>query len=104
MREQWRTEAAFAVAPPLGAGFGRRKKRLRDINLIVDLAETGVGLIVVSSELEEVIGLADRSLIIADGRIVGELARAEASEEIILRMIAAAQAEKSVALRAGSAA
>jgi len=39
MREQWRTEAAMAVAPPLGASFGRRKKRLRDIDLIVDLAE-----------------------------------------------------------------
>lgn len=44
MREQWRTEAAFAVAPPLGAGFGRRKKRLRDINLIVDLAEEPMSL------------------------------------------------------------
>src|SRR5688572_26392390 len=39
MREQWRTEAAMAVAPPLGASFGRRKKRLREIDLVIDLAE-----------------------------------------------------------------
>ncbi|MDP9423526.1 MAG: M23 family metallopeptidase [Pseudomonadota bacterium] len=39
MREQWRTEAAFAVAPPFAPSFGRRRERWRDIELIVDLAE-----------------------------------------------------------------
>jgi murein DD-endopeptidase MepM/ murein hydrolase activator NlpD len=39
MREQWRTGAAFAVAAPLTLGFGRRKRRLRDLDLTVDLAE-----------------------------------------------------------------
>ena len=34
----------MAVAPPLGASFGRRKKRLRDIDLIVDLAEEPLSL------------------------------------------------------------
>ena len=38
MREQWRTEAAFAVAAPVAPGFGRRKKRWRDIDPFVDLA------------------------------------------------------------------
>ena len=38
MREQWRTEAAFAVAAPLSPGFGQRKKSWRDIDLVVDLA------------------------------------------------------------------
>ena len=38
MREQWRTEAAFAVVPPLARGFGRRRKGWRDIDLVVDLA------------------------------------------------------------------
>jgi len=71
--------------------------------LIVDLAASGVALIIVSSELEEVIGLCDRSLVIADGAIVGELSREQASEEAILRMIAAAQARKTV-LKPGAAA
>ena len=38
MREQWRTEAAFAVSPPLVPGFGGRKRRLRNLDLVVDLA------------------------------------------------------------------
>ncbi len=39
MRAQWRNEAAFAVVRPPAPGFGRRKRRLRDIDLVVDLAE-----------------------------------------------------------------
>ena len=39
MRAQWRNEAVFAVARPPAPGFGRRKRRLRDIELVVDLAE-----------------------------------------------------------------
>ena len=44
MRDQWRTEAALAVASPLAPRFGRRKKRFRDINLVVDLAEEPMSL------------------------------------------------------------
>ncbi|HVJ70019.1 MAG TPA: hypothetical protein VM531_00680, partial [Sphingomicrobium sp.] len=44
MRDQWRTEAALAVAPPLAPRFGCRKKRLRDISLVVDLAEEPMSL------------------------------------------------------------
>ena len=87
--------------PTKGVDVGTRHEIYR---LIVDLAAKGVGLIVVSSELEEVIGLADRSLIVADGRIVGEVAKAEASEEGVLRLIAAAQAKKTAAHAAGAAA
>ena len=39
MRAQWRNEAAFAVVRPPAPGFGRRKRRLRDIELVVDLAD-----------------------------------------------------------------
>jgi murein DD-endopeptidase MepM/ murein hydrolase activator NlpD len=44
MREQWRKEAAFAVAPPIAPAFGRRRKRWRDVRLIVDLAEEPLSL------------------------------------------------------------
>ena len=37
MREQWRTGAAFAVAAPVAPGFGRRKRRWRNIDPFVDL-------------------------------------------------------------------
>ncbi|WEK52762.1 MAG: ATP-binding cassette domain-containing protein [Candidatus Kaistia colombiensis] len=61
--------------------------------LIVDLAQTGVALVVVASELEEVIGLADRCLVVADGRIVDQFLRGEGSEDKVLRSITAAQAQ-----------
>ena len=61
--------------------------------LVVELAERGVALVIVASELEEVIGLCDRCLTIADGRIVDEFGRGEGNEERVLRAVAAAQAE-----------
>ncbi len=60
--------------------------------LIVDLAESGVAIVVVSSELEEVLGLADRVLVMADGRIVDEFDRGQGDEARILDAIAANQA------------
>ena len=59
--------------------------------LIVELADKGVALVVVASELEEIIGLADRCLTIADGQIVDEFRRGEGGEERVLRAVAAAQ-------------
>ena len=38
MRAQWRNQAAFAVVPSPASRFGRRKRRLRDLDLVVDLA------------------------------------------------------------------
>jgi len=61
--------------------------------LVVDLANQGVALVIVSSELDEVLGLADRCLTISDGRVIDEFGRGEGSEERVLRAIAAAQAE-----------
>jgi ribose transport system ATP-binding protein len=59
--------------------------------LIVDLAKGGVGLLVVSSELEEVLGLADRCLVMAEGRLVDAFNRGEGDEERVLRSIAIAE-------------
>jgi ribose transport system ATP-binding protein/D-xylose transport system ATP-binding protein len=61
--------------------------------LVVELAEKGVALVIVASELEEVLGLCDRCLTIADGRIVDEFRRGEGGEDRVLRAVAAAQAE-----------
>ena len=60
--------------------------------LIVGLADQGVGLVVVASEIEEVVGISDRCLVIADGRIVDAFNRGEGGENRVLRAIADAQA------------
>ncbi|MBI4923573.1 MAG: sugar ABC transporter ATP-binding protein [Devosia nanyangense] len=61
--------------------------------LVVELADKGVALVIVASELDEVIGLCDRCLTIADGRVVDEFRRGEGGEDRVLRAVAAAQAE-----------
>jgi len=62
--------------------------------LVIELAEKGVALLVVASELEELIGLCDRCLVVADGRIVDEFVRGEGGEDRVLRSVAAAQAQR----------
>ena len=85
--------------PTKGVDAGTRHEIYR---LIVDLAEKGVGLLMVASELEEVIGLCDRCLVIADGRLVDEFKRGEGSEEKVLRAVAAAQAANQRAALTGA--
>ncbi|MFI9551363.1 ATP-binding cassette domain-containing protein [Nonomuraea endophytica] len=55
-------------------------------HIIADLARSGVAVLVVSSELPEVLGLADRILVMQNGRITGELPRTSATEEAILSL------------------
>ena len=56
--------------------------------LIRALAAEGLAILMVSSELPELLLLADRILVMAQGRKTGELARAEASEEAIMHLAA----------------
>ncbi|MBA2514724.1 MAG: sugar ABC transporter ATP-binding protein [Solirubrobacterales bacterium] len=52
---------------------------------ILQLAEQGAGIVLVSSELPEVLGMADRVLVLRFGRIAAELMRDEADQEKILQ-------------------
>ena len=54
--------------------------------LMEELSEQGVAILFVSSELEEVIGMSDRVLVMHEGKISGQLAREELSEEAIMRL------------------
>jgi ribose transport system ATP-binding protein len=55
-------------------------------HILRDLADKGVGVIVISSELPEIIGLCDRALVVREGRIVGEVAAQDMTEEGLLRL------------------
>jgi ABC-type sugar transport system ATPase subunit len=57
-------------------------------NLIARLAAEGIGILLVSSELPEVLGMADRILVMREGRIVGEFDRAHATQEAIMSLAA----------------
>jgi ribose transport system ATP-binding protein len=53
--------------------------------IMSDLAESGVAIIMISSELPEVLGMSDRVLVMREGRIVKELDRSEATEETVMQ-------------------
>jgi L-arabinose transport system ATP-binding protein len=53
-------------------------------NLLDELAKQDIAIILISSELPEILGLSDRIYVMQNGRITGELSRAEATEEKIL--------------------
>ncbi len=55
--------------------------------IMKDLAQQGRGVLMISSEMPELLGMCDRIYVMNEGRIVGELARGEASQERIMAMI-----------------
>jgi len=55
--------------------------------IINRLASEGKGIILISSELPEILGVCDRIYVMRDGKIVGELPASEASQEIVMKYI-----------------
>lgn len=58
-------------------------------NLLKDIASKGIGIVMVSSELPELLALCDRILVMHEGRMTGELAKEECTEELIMKYAAA---------------
>ena len=54
--------------------------------LITELAREGKAVLMISSEMEELIGVCDRIYVMAKGRISGELARKDFSQENIMKL------------------
>ena len=55
-------------------------------NVIYQLAERGCAIVMISSELPEVLGVSDRIVVMRQGRIAGEIARADANEQSVLSL------------------
>lgn len=69
--------------PTRGIDIGSKQEIYK---LMEDLAAAGVAVLFVSSEMEEVLGMADRALVMHEGAITGELSRKELSEEAIMQL------------------
>jgi ABC-type sugar transport system ATPase subunit len=67
--------------PTRGIDIGSKREIY---GIIRDLSEQGVGVLVISSELPEVLEVSDRVLVMRQGRIVADIDRADASEEVIM--------------------
>jgi putative multiple sugar transport system ATP-binding protein len=70
--------------PTRGIDVGAKYEVYTIINL---LAEEGKGILVISSEMPELLGICDRIYVLSEGRIVGEMAGHDASQEKIMRAI-----------------
>jgi ABC-type sugar transport system ATPase subunit len=68
--------------------------------LIDQMAHQGIGVLVISTEMPEVLGICDRILTMFEGRVTGEFARSEATEE---RLLAAAAGVATENAKAGKA-
>jgi ABC-type sugar transport system ATPase subunit len=51
-----------------------------------ELAARGLGILLISSELPEILGMSDRVIVMHGGTIVGELSRGEATQERVLSL------------------
>jgi ribose transport system ATP-binding protein len=60
---------------------------------IANLAAQGMGILLISSELPEILGMCDRTLVMREGRLVGEFSRQAATEEGILACAAGGSGE-----------
>jgi len=56
--------------------------------IIHDLAERGVAILLISSEMPEILGMSDRILVMREGRLAGELTKEQATEEGLLALAA----------------
>jgi ribose transport system ATP-binding protein len=69
--------------PTRGVDIGAKQEIYR---LMEELADQGVAILFVSSEMEEILGMSDRALVLHEGRLAGELARGALSEEAVMHL------------------
>lgn len=63
--------------------------------LMSDLANQGVAILMISSELPEILGMSDRILVMREGRITGEFTRADATQEKLMASATGVNGERS---------
>lgn len=69
--------------PTRGIDVGAKEEIYR---LIEQLAADGMGILFVSSELEEILGMSDRCIVMHEGQITGELSRDQLTEESVMQL------------------
>ena len=68
--------------PTRGIDVGAKQEIYELIN---QLTQEGLGILMISSEMEEIMGMSDRMLVMAEGKVVGELSKQEFSQDKIMR-------------------
>jgi ribose transport system ATP-binding protein len=86
--------------PTRGVDIGTKEQIYR---FIAVLAEQGLSVIVISSEMQELIGLCHRVIVMRNGRIAGEVAQADLSEDSIVYLATGVHEERAAEIAAGHA-
>jgi ribose transport system ATP-binding protein len=82
--------------PTRGVDIGARHSIYE---LLFTLAERGLAVLFVSSELEEVLGLADRALVMNSGRVAGIVERRDLSEQAVMSLATHHDESRELAIR-----
>ena len=77
------SDILFLDEPTRGIDVGAKAEIYRLINEIVKEGKT---VIMISSEMPEIIGMSDRAIVLHDGKLTGELKRDEFSQERIMNL------------------
>jgi ribose transport system ATP-binding protein len=80
--------------PTRGIDVGAKAEIYEQMNR---LASTGIGIIMVSSELPELLAMCDRILVLCEGRLTGEFRRGEVTQEMILEAATALEEARAIA-------
>lgn len=76
-------EVLIIDEPTRGIDVGAKKEIYELLN---ELKESGKAIIMISSDMPEVLGISDRILVMSEGKITGELSRDEATQEKIMKL------------------
>ena len=87
-------KVVFLDEPTRGVDVGAKAEIHR---ILRNLASRGVGVVVISSELPELIGVSDRVLVVREGRIAGEVSGAEMTEDRIIYLASVGDDQQQVA-------
>lgn len=77
------SEIIFLDEPTRGVDVGAKVEIYKLINILV---KNGKTIVIISSELPEVLGMSDRVIVMHEGKIAGEISREEASQEKIMAL------------------
>ena len=90
-------QVIFLDEPTRGVDVGAKAEIHR---MLRSLARAGVGIVVISSELPELVGVCDRVLVVREGRLSGEVAGDDVTEENIMRLASVTGTDSAPASRA----
>lgn len=80
------TEIIIFDEPTRGIDVGAKQEIYRLMN---DLTDQGISIIMISSDMEELLGMSDRILVLSEGRITGELQKNEFSQFAVMELASA---------------